>query len=133
MHIKGKATAELGSMARAEVLHALRGFLQHFPGDEDTMYEHIWPLYDVLYRHRISPVFHRMAWHEGRRPMQDPCTDFSTFTLVELCQLFTVLFRSERFIMGSMYSTYELGLVHQLVQALEKILGRDARSTIGPA
>jgi len=120
-------------MARTEVLHDLHGFLQHFPGDHNTLDEPIWPWYEVFYRHNIPPVFHWMAWHEGRRAMQDPSTDFSTSTLVELCQLFTVLFRSERFITGSMYRSYELGLLHQLAQALEKKLGRDARSTIGPA
>ncbi|MBL7979094.1 MAG: hypothetical protein JNN12_12200 [Bacteroidetes Order II. Incertae sedis bacterium] len=76
----------------------------------------------IHYKTPIMIVFDWVNWMEGKRFLQKLDTDFSLFSIPDLCKLMTVLVRADRFNEGLLQSSLENGLIINLLKAVQSKL-----------
>lgn len=70
----------------------------------------------------IVPAFDYMDWEEGRRMYKHSDVDIDSWTVIDVCKMFTYYIRADRFSDGALCSAFENGQILRLLKHLEKLV-----------
>jgi len=76
---------------------------------------------------KVCPIFDWMDWDKGKTILNDASFEYNQLESIELCKLFTVIIRADRFNDGYLISCFENGTMARIIKSLrEKIVKADA-------
>ncbi len=75
---------------------------------------------EIIYHLDIVPVFDWMSWEEGRAILADENTNYKELDKITLCQLLTVIIRTDRFSEGYLISCFDRGVMTAIIRGLQK-------------
>jgi hypothetical protein len=85
--------------------------------EEGLQSESFQQFHQMLYDLKIVFPFKWSKWAVGIKALEDPSTDFSRSTLLQLSMYLTVIFRSDKFNDGSIEQAFKSGLLNRVLSA----------------
>jgi hypothetical protein len=74
-----------------------------------------------LYEQKNIFAFNWQKWTEGMKVLQDPATDFSQCSLLQLSMYLTLIFRTDCFADGTIQQCFNNGVLDKLIKRIEEI------------